>query len=222
MCRKSPFPRCDGHAKATLRHKQEKMNEASTEYTLVRSEELNRLTSLGKEASSIDDNPRVKKASRKYSKAHKEYKDAIHQNELTNTRLQEFKNEIIDIRTHLQNPKLKPHDAVKYSQENLNRIETVYKERLAERKQLIDLYDKEHHTVNGKKPSKYGTVAGVKKLKEKQAKAFESWVSGLADGVTPKELSKRASEVAKVEKTYRHAVATFLQNKERKLSAKQK
>lgn len=211
MCRESPFPRCDSHAKAKMERKHAIMQKASEEYTSVKAEELNKQHYLDRDHNSVDNHPEVVKALHRSQKAQKEYTEAVAENNITLSSLKNLKDQIIDIRTHLQNPGLKPTvQSYDYSEDGAKKLEALYQERLSVRKERIKSYDAIHNTVNGRKPSKYGTSSGVKDLKKAQAKAFDNWMTALEQNRSPDEVSKKAIQVDKAEKAYRHAVATLL------------
>lgn len=211
MCRESPFPRCDSHAKAKMERKHAIMQQAFEEYTSVKAEELNKQSYLDRDHNSVDNNPKVLKALRHSQKAQKEYSESVAENNITLSSLQNLKDQIIDIRTHLQNPGLKPTvPSYEYSEDGVNKLEALYQERLSTRKEKIQAYDAIHNTVNGRKPSKYGTSSGVKELKQAQAKAFDNWMTSLEQNRPKDEVAKKALQVDKAEKAYRHAVATLL------------
>ena len=215
MCRESPFPRCESHAKSNMEIKHAKMQSASNEYSAIKAEEINKQHFLERDHDSVDNNPRVIKALAKYKKAQKEYDEAVDENNITLSGLNSLKAQIIDIRTHLRNPSLNPTvDSYDYSEEGVRKLESLYQTRLAQRKARIRAYDNAHHTVNGRKPSRYGTASGVIKLKSKQAKAFDNWMSALEQDLPDAEVEKRAKEVQKIQKAYGHAVATVLQKRQ--------
>lgn len=215
MCRESPFPRCESHAKSNMEIKHAKMQSASNEYTAIKAEETNKQNFLERDHDSVDNNPRVIKALAKYQKAQKEYDEAVDENNITLSSLNSLKAQIIDIRTHLRNPSLNPTvGSYDYSEEGVRKLESLYQTRLAQRKARIRAYDNAHHTVNGRKPSKYGTASGVIELKSKQAKAFDNWMSALEQDLPDAEVEKRAKEVQKIQKAYGHAVATVLQKRQ--------
>jgi hypothetical protein len=215
MCRESPFPRCESHAKEKMEIKHAKMQTASNEYAVIKAEELDKQHFLERDHNSVDTNPRVVKALAKYAKAQKEYDEAVEENNITLSSLKNLKEQIIDIKTHLRNPSLKPTvDSYDYTEEGVQKLESLHRERLNKRKARIRAYDNTHHTVNGRQPSKHGTAAGVIALKTKQAKAFDNWMTALEQNKPDKEIAKRAKEVQNIQKAYGHAVATVLQKRQ--------
>lgn len=196
MCLGSPYPRCPSHAKETMDTKRSEMEQAEKELENARYKGTPQV---------------IDEAFRKYQNTVQEYKKAKHECDLGLDNLNALKTAINDIKVHLANPGLNPTDSsYDYSAEGLRKLELEYDGLVTERRRRIHAFDKMHGTVDGRKPSDYGTPDGVISLREKQEEAFSNWLDALSSGVSDEETLKRAKRIEECQEEYNHAVATFL------------
>lgn len=196
MCLGSPYPRCPSHAKETMDTKRLEMEQAEQELEKARISMVSHT---------------IEEAREKYEHSVHEYKKAKHESDLCLDNLNKLKTTINDIKVHLANPGLNPTDpSYDYSVEGLRKLEKEYDDLMTERRRRIHAFDKMHGTVNGMKPSDYGTPDGVISLREKQEEAFSNWLDALSSGVSDEETLLRAKHIEECQEEYNHAVATFL------------
>lgn len=197
MCQAIPGLRCPTHARKTLNIATDKAKEA---YNIMQN------TATG----TSTDNPRLVKAMQHYQRRMKIAEKAYHEYELTPESMEALKSKIADIKTHLMNPLMPASgDDSEYTTENLNALEVKYNSLQLERSQRMQQYDRKNRTVNGRKPSAYGTQKGILELKNKHKKAFDNWTKAIANGASDEETKTLSRNVLRAQKAYQHAVATY-------------
>lgn len=196
MCYASPGPRCEAHAKERF----EKISEKSTK-------KFNELIELGKKKKAFEEekpeavgSPTHQRLVKKHNELREntqalinKRKEARDEMDATSGGLETLHRKLAELPENDGNTKER-HDLM----QRIDKGQKTYSEKMLD-------YDKEHGTVNGRKPSNYGTMEGMKKLRDRAKKHRQAYL----DANTTEEKNEAWEKYRTANNAFQHARETY-------------
>lgn len=205
MCYASPGPRCEGHAKERF----QKINDKA-------SRKFNALMAVSREKEQVEENPEAV-GSAAHTRLKKRHETLKEETQALIKKRQEARDEMDATSGGLDTlrQKLDLIPATAETRDDRKRLmRRIEAGRTTYQAKMLD-YDKEHGTVNGRKPSNYGTMEGMKKLRERTVKCRTAYLNAK----TNEEKNAAWEKYQTADKAFVHARDTFDRKQKGLLSA---